>query len=257
LKWFDKNPWGPNPSLRQEFAWGAHQFGRNQFASSFARRGFAATAFALTPGQAFKTGMGSSHKFGSAGHISNLKTMVAKDPTNPNYINALKKAQIGAGKTSGLLKKAKGLGLGAAFFALPAFTTPGGIEEKVRSAVTSGIGGGLGWHVGGKLGMSSGAAIGTAILPGIGSAIGAAAGYIAGAFGGAMAAESASDYVSRLPDKLVERERSKRNLNWVHDQSAFLTKNAYTMRQQSLAAMNRGMMTTRSIMGREGAVLHQ
>jgi hypothetical protein len=255
MKWFDANPHGPNPGLRGEIMWEVHEFGRNTFPSSFSRGGgFVSTAFAPTAKEAFVAPWRGREKFGSPQHITNLRRMQAADPKNLNITQALAKAEKGSGKV-GMLKRAGQFGLGAAFVAVPMFTTPGGLQEKAR-ATAGGLAGYAGWELGSKAGMGIGAAVGS-IIPGLGTTIGGAVGYIAGGFAGAIGADEGFQALSRIPDRMVEGERARRNLNWRGDPTAFMTRQAHTMRQQSLQAMNRGQMTARSMLGREGVMLHQ
>ena len=257
MKWFSENPHGPNPGFRGKMGWGSHQFGRNMFPSAFARGGaFTTTAFAPTVGEAFKAPWRRTVKTGSAEHINNLQRMLAENPDNSKRINkAIEKAKMGSGK-AGSAALAGRIGIGAAFVAMPAFLTPGSGIEKAR-ATAGAAAGQIGWSLGSRLGMGAGAAIGTAILPGVGTVIGEAIGAIAGAFVGEYAFNEGFQALSRVPDRMVERERARRNLNWQGDTTAFMTQNAHTMRQQSLQAMNRGQMTARSMLGREGVMLHQ
>jgi hypothetical protein len=251
MNWFDKNPYGPNPSMMQEERFAAHIWGRQNFASNFAQGGMASTLFAPTAGEAFLNPWRRQHKFGSDQHIRNLESMLARDPNNVKISKAIDKAKLGAGKARGMLGRlagAGGLALGAGFIALPAFITPGGPAERAR-AVAGGIAGYAGWSVGAKLGLG----IGTAIAGPIGGVIGG----IVGAFGGSMLADDATQSILRIPDRLVDRERSRRRLDWVGDKSAFQTERASTMRARSMEMMNRGMMTSRSLLGREAVMLHQ
>jgi hypothetical protein len=257
MNWFDTNPYGANPSWRQGAAWKAHTFGRQQFASSFARQGFASTVFAPTPKEAFLSPFRKTHKYGSPEHISGLKRIAAAYPENSGVMESLKKASAsaGAGTKTGLLSRVAGAGLMTAFIAMPAFTTPGSPKEKAR-AVAGGAAGFAGWEIGSKVGMGAGAAIGS-LIPVVGTAIGAGVGYLAGGLLGAIGADEGFRSLSRIPDRMVERERSRRGLNWVNNQTAFMTQGAHTMRQQSLQAMNRGLMNSRSILGREGVMLQK
>lgn len=257
VSWFYQNP-NPTGGLR-DLQWDVHKFGRNMFASNFARGGASNTLFAPTAGEAFRSAFQRTHKFGSPQHISNLEFMAQQSPRNPMYARALKKAKAGEVQKSlgrriagGALKT----GIGAAFVALPAFTTPGGIPEKTR-AVVGGAASLLGWEAGSKVGMGIGAAAGSAILPGIGTAIGGALGYIGGGILGAMGVDEGVQALMKIPDNMVERERKRRHLDWVGNMDAFNTQSAATMRQMSLQAMNRGMATARSAMGREAVMFHR
>lgn len=263
MDWFEKNPLGPQDmstftGFRREAMFDMHKWGRSAFANSFARQGFASVALAPTAGKAFKAAFSRTHRQGSAAHIKNLNQMLSNaKPGSPQYENiakALSKAEQGTTK-AGLMKRIGGVGLGAAFALMPAFTTPGGLPEKGR-AVAGGLAGVAGWEVGSKFGMGLGAAIGS-VIPGLGTAIGAGVGYIAGGLAGAIGFDEGAQALMRIPDNMVEEERKKRRLNWRGDQTAFMTRSAHTMRQQSLQAMNRGMNNARSMLGREGVFLHQ
>jgi len=264
MDWFDKNPLGPQDistfgGFRREAMFDAHKWGRSVFANSFARQGFASVAFAPTAGEAWKASWRRTKRQGSAKHIQNLRSMLSNvAPGSSEYRNinkALSKAEQGTTKM-GLAKRVGGFALGGAFALLPAFITPGGLPEKGR-AVAGGLAGLAGWEVGSKAGMGVGAAIGMMIpIPGM-AAVGGALGYVAGGFLGAIGADEGTQALMRIPDNMVERERKRRNLNWRGDQTAFMTRSAHTMRQQSLQAMNRGMNNARSMLGREGVFLHQ
>jgi hypothetical protein len=254
MKWFATNPHGPNPGIRGEMLWEGHEFARSYFPSSYARGGFATTAFAPTAKEAFVSPWRRTRKYGSPQHIANLRRMQAIEPNNKNITEAIQKAERGPGKV-GALKRAGRFGLGAAFVAVPMFTTPGGLEEKAR-ATAGGVAGIVGWEIGSRAGMGIGAAAGSLLGP-VGTAIGAGAGYVAGGLAGAIGFDEGFQALSRIPDRMVERERARRNLNWRGDPTAFMTRAAHTMRQQSLQAMNRGQMSARSMLGREGVMLHQ
>ena len=256
MGWFEEIP--------RETIQEVSQAGRDLFPSSFARGGgLIPTMFAETPKEAWKTAWRKKHKVGSFDHIQNLERMAAADPGNAGVQKALEKARQAKPKISAL-KAVGNTALGAAFIGLPFFTTPGGLTEKSK-ATAAGAVGMVGWEVGAKLGAATGAAIGnaigTAILPGIGTVIGSllgeVGGYVAGAFGGSIAMEQAAHGVMGITDRMAESERKRRGLNWVGDTSAFNTRKASTMRQQSLQLMNSGAMNARSMLGREGVMLHQ
>jgi hypothetical protein len=253
--WFSENP-NPTGGLR-DLNWDAHVFGRSAFASNFARRGASNTLFAPTSGEAFRSAFRRTHKFGSSQHIRNLEFMVAQQPENSNFSEALSKAKSGAGKGGrGIVGGVFGAGLGAAFIAMPAFTTPGGISEKTR-AVVGGTASLAGWAVGSKVGMGIGAAAGFALLPGIGTAVGGALGWAAGGLLGAIGVDEGVQSLMKIPDNMVERERKRHHLDWAGNMDAFNTQSAATMRQMSLQAMNRGMATARSALGREAVMFHR
>ena len=251
MRWYDKNPYGSNPSLYQEAKWGMHSFARSAFASSFAKRGFASTAFGLTAKDRFWSTLKGPLQEGSREHIRNLEYMSKKLPNDPNIANALKRVKGNRNYIGNLASRGSALthiGIPLALTALPAFVTPGGAKEKARATVGGAVST-LGWMAGAKLG----AAVGSAALPVIGTAIGGLVGGLAGAIG----VEEGFNTLSRIPDQLVERESSRRNLDWINNPAAFNTQNAYTMRQQSLALMNRGMNTARSALGREALIFHR
>lgn len=271
MNWFDKNPYGPQDlgtfgGIVREAKFDMHQWGRSAFANSFAKQGFASVVLAPTAKETWKAAWRKTHRQGSEKHIQNLRQMLSNtspgSPQHENIKRVLQKAET-SGSKMGILKRVGGAGMMAGFALLPAFTTPGGVSEKGR-AVAGGLAGIVGWEIGTKAGMGTGAIIGGAIgsiIPGFGTAIGAAiggaVGYVAGGLGGAIAFDEGTQALMRIPDNMVERERQRRNLNWRGDQTAFMTQSAHTMRQQSLQAMNRGMMTSRSLLGREGVFLHQ
>lgn len=235
-------------SARQSFALSFHD--------SFARRGIAATVSARTPGFAFRNVFNRPFEHGSPEHINNLKKLQRMEPDNESIAEALKRARAPKA-TSFASKLARGAlgGVGsAAFTVLPAFVTPGGVKEKGR-AVVGGIVGGAGAHGGMLAGAATGAALGS-VFPVIGTGIGLVAGGLAGALAGGLGTDYLYQKVLGVADRAVDRQRDMRKLDWVKDQSAFQTKRAYTMRQQSLQAMNRGMTTSRSLMGREAMFTH-
>jgi hypothetical protein len=122
--------------------------------------------------------------------------------------------------------------------------------------VAGGIGGGIGWFAGG----ATGAAIGSAILPGVGTVIGGLVGSFAGSFAGYSAGSGAVGTAYDFANRLVDNEKRKRGLewnDWAGQTQAFNTQRASTMRQRSLEAMNRGMMNSRSLMGREASFMHR
>lgn len=255
MTWFETNNPNTGMGFKQRFAQGAETWGKQNFASSFARGGVTSTIFAPTPAEAFKRGMSRTHKFGSSQHIANLNNLQAEFPQNKGIQRALEKATVGKSKMK-IASRIGGAALGVGFAAMPFFTTPGGVPEKTKAAA-GGLASMAGFAVGSKIGMATGAAIGTAILPGIGTAIGAGIGWLAGGISGGMLAEEGLYGATGIADRMVDRERARRKLNWRGDTTAFMTQSAHTMRQQSLQAMNRGMMNARSMLGREGVMLHQ
>jgi len=255
MQWFDQNPHGENAGVIKNNMWEQHTTNRARFANSYAKGGFAATAFAPTRGEMMKAPWRKKSRQGSSQHLQNLKKLQQGNPGHEGIAKSITKAEQGIAK-AGVLGKVAGVAFNGVFAVLPAFTTPGGVNEKAR-AVGAGITGLGGFAVGAKLGMGVGASIGAFIpLPGM-TALGGAIGGLVGGFGAMIGVEEAFHAVLGIPDRMVERERAKGRLNWINDSSAFQTQKAHTMRQQSLQSMNRGMTTSRSLLGREGVHLHQ
>jgi hypothetical protein len=260
MDWFDKNPYGNNPSWIQSARWDINRFGRQQFVSNYARNGLSAMLFAPTPGSAFKAAWGKTHQAGSLTHMRNLRQLANRYPDNPNIINALQKVEESEMMSLGTKKSVFGkvgnvIGKGlshsifsAGFYGYTFATTPGSLAEKSKATVSEVVG-----MQAFRVGMAAGAAVGTAILPGIGTVVGG----LVGGFGAQIAASSATQFVFNTTDRMIQKERDRRNLNWAGDTSAFNTEAAYTMRQRSLSAMNRGMSTARSALGREAIMVHQ
>ena len=253
MKWFSENP--HNPGIRGDLMWESHTWARQNFASSFARNGFAATAFAPTAGEAFKSAFRPTIKKGSERHISNLMRLQNQYPDNPDIQSAIQKAKMSGTVKSSLTKRVLGKSLGIGMVGLPMFLTEGSLQDKAR-ATAGGVAGLAGWSVGSKVGMGTGAAIGS-MIPVVGTGIGAAIGWVAGGFLGAIGADEGFQSLTRIPDRMVERERGKRKLDWVQDTSAFMTEGAHTMRQRSVQAMNRGLMNSRSLLGKEAVMIHR
>ena len=254
--WFDKNP-NPDPSFLQRRVWGAHTFGRQQFAKSFARGGMAATMFAPTRKEMLLSPWRMKNKEGSGAYMNNLRKLESMHPKSKGISKAIAGAQGGTRATGAFGKVMKGLGpVGyAAGIVAPEFFESGPAHEKAR-AVTKGLGGWAGMAIGAKAGMGIGAAVGS-FVPVVGSMIGAAVGAVAGGIGGMFAGEDFTDTLTRIPDRMVDRERSRRGLDWGKHTAAFQTQRAHTMRQQSLALMNRGAMSTRSLLGQESMFVHR
>jgi hypothetical protein len=221
-------------------------WGRQQFAGSFARGGAAATLFAPSRAEAFISPWRMKAGVGGGRYLENLRRLQKLHPDNPKIQKTISKTLKSGGPKVG--PSLLGGGLMAAMIALPAFTTEGPIEEKMR-AVTSGAGSFAGWEVGSKLGMGIGAAVG--------GGIGGVVGYIGGGLIGSIAGGELTEAITRIPDRMVDRERNRRNLDWGAHTAAFQTQRAHTMRQQSLAAMNRGQMSARSLLGQESMFVHR
>lgn len=247
MNWYESNPHGPNASMAKEAQFGIHRAGRFLFPDSFARGGNIAPAlFAATNRDAVSAIWRKPNKAGGAAHIGNLERMLERNPDSDKIKKALDTARKGSGKV-GMLGRVAGVGMGVGFTALIAYSTPGSGKEKARAAAGS-IVGMAGFTLGAKLGATAGVPFGP-----VGMFIGAAI----GALGGALGVDEGFQALTRIPDKLVERERSRRKLDWVGDKRAFQTERAATMRQQSMQMMNSGMMSARSMLGREGVMLHQ
>ena len=197
-------------------------------------------------------------KVGSPQYIHNLQKLRSIHGDSAGIQKALKAAEMQTAKKSSfsVLGKLGGPMMYAGMIAAPAFFEEGPINEKAR-AVTKGIASVGGWEVGSRVGLAVGAAAGSAVLPGIGSFIGGVIGFIGGGLLGAVGAESVIDFVTRIPDRMVERERNRRGFNWGQDTAAFQTKRAHTMRQQALGLMNRGQMSARSLLGQEATFVHR
>ena len=236
-------------------------WGRQMFASSFAKGGIAASMFADTPGQAALNAFKISAREGSARQIRNLEHMVQKYPDSKRVAKALKAAR--GPQKMGKLGMAM-CGAGAAFaaysIAQPLLATRGSATDKVYNSGREAFSYMVGFPVGSTIGKATGTAIGAvlgSVVPFVGTAIGAGLGSLVGHVAGGFVGGELAGALYDIPQRMVDRERSRRNLNWRNDQSAFMTQSAFTMRQQSLQAMNRGMVTARSMLGREGIMLHQ
>jgi hypothetical protein len=253
----------PRSVRSAQATWDAHIWGRQKFVKSFAAGGgnFATTVFAQSKRDALFNPWRRRHAQGSTEYMRRLRQLQSLDSDSPRIRKAIE--GVNKAKPRGMGGQLLGAGLGTAFVALPAFTTEGPLHEKARG-VTSGLGAWAGWEVGSKAGMGVGAAIGGsvgALLGPIGAAVGAglgaAAGWLAGGFTGSIAGEELTDAMTRIPDRMVDKERNRRNLNWGAHTAPFQTQRAHTMRQQSLAAMNRGQMSARSLLGQEAVFVHR
>lgn len=246
-----------NPTLAQELRFATHSIGRDLFASNFARGGASSILFGYNRsfGENLKQAFTPKASIGSPEHLANMRRIHALDPSNTKLGEKISKLEKQGSRMFNLGGKLMGAGMFAAMVLIPAITTPGHIKEKAR-AVTTGMAGMAGWGVGSRIGMVAGASFGTAV-PFFGTLIGGAIGYVAGGLLGEMAAGGLADAITRIPDKLVERQVRGRKLNWAQSNAAFSTSKAYTMRQHALMAMNRGHMSARSLMGQEAVFLHQ
>jgi hypothetical protein len=235
-----------------------HEWAQRAFPRSFATQGAASVAFAPTAQESLKGIFRTRVPENSRVFIQRLEKMHHQNPNSPAIKSALNKAYgaNAAGRVgSGVMGRMFGGALGAGFVAMPFFTTEGGLNEKARATASGAAG--LGGFIGGaKVGLGVGAAVGS-VVPGLGNAVGAGVGWLVGGLLGSIAAEEGTRGIMSLTDGLVERERSRRKLNWVHSTAAFDTQKAHTMRQMSLQAMNTGQATARSILGRESIFIHR
>ena len=235
------------------------------FASNYARGGISNIMFEEKASDVFWKSLKGGVRANSPEHIKNLEAMSQKSrkgikgwgsaKRTTKALSAARKANAAGKIGPGVIGRTFGGVLGVGLIVGGGALAEGPIQEKARGAAT-GLGAAVGWQAGGTVGAATGAAIGSVLGP-LGVAAGYAVGYIAGGFIGSEAGMSAADAATRVPDRLVEKERAKRQFTWANDNSAFMTKSAHTMRQQSLQAMNSGMMSARSMLGREGVMLHQ
>lgn len=230
----------------------AHMWARKQFAGSFAEGGWAASAFAPNTRQAMAAPFRRKHKVGSKPYMDNLRKLQSLHPENKSIAKAIKNAKLSKGGGLGAMA---GGALSAAFIIGAAATEEGGIEEKARG-LTKGIAGEVGSRIGTKVGASLGAGIGSAFGP-LGTAVGWGVGYLAGGMIGWTVGGGLADAATRIPDKMVAAERERRAFGWGAHTEAFRTGRASTMRQQSLALMNRGAMSSRSLLGQEAVYIHK
>lgn len=235
--------------------WDVSSWARQQFASSYARGGFTATAFAPSRKEALKSILRRPVKSGSQEHIRRLEKIQQLHPENKGVEKALGKARAAKITKGGVASKAFGPALGIGFAAHTMISTEGGVAEKAEAGIGFAAGT-LGWIPGAKIGAGVGAAVGTFAGP-LGTIVGAGVGALAGGMLGWTGAEEGVKFAASVPRRLVEREREKRQMGWGTPNAAFYTRQAATMRQVSLQAMNRGMTTARSAMGREAMFLHK
>jgi len=260
MSWFDKNP-KLNTTFLQDLSFDAHTWGRQRFAKSFASGGIASTVFASSRSEMLKNPWRQRHAPGSSGYMKRLAHLNKLHPGSKKIETAISAGKKMSGGRLGT--RMAGAALGGLFMAMPAFTTEGDAVAKAR-AVGEGAAAYAGWDVGAFVGARAGAGLGAAIgsfVPVVGSMIGGAIGLAAGALGGGLLAGEATAGIYNATlgaaDNLVDRERSRRGLNWAQDTGAFRTASAATMRQQSLSLMNRGQMSARSLMGQEATFVHR
>lgn len=263
------------PSVLQEFRWNSHTWGREAFANNYAKGGISSVFFAESPGGAWRASwrrhLGGTIEEGSAAHIYNLRRLQKMYPANENIAksiaNAEEKMMMKANMKalypvrsalsnvgSKLTGKVGGAVANVAFIAYAAYSAPGDMGDKTRAAAVEAAGT-AGFWAGSMIGSSAGAAIGQTWGP-IGSAVGYGVGFLVGGLAGYFVATAGAETGISSLDEKVRYIRNRRNLDWQRNTAAFNTERAYTMRQQSLAMMNRGMNSARSILGREGVLLH-
>lgn len=262
MDWFANNP-NMNANFLQRSMWNSHVWGRQQFAKSYARGGIASTMFAPTRKEMMLSPWRKKYMEGSKGYIARLDKLQKLHPNDPGIDAAIKAGKKARPARLGGFGTVGGFAFGAYYMAEPAFSTKGDAVDKAR-AVGTGAAGYVGWEVGSKVGLKAGAGIGATVgsyIPVVGTAIGAAVGAIVGYVGGGLVGsgigEKIHDTALAIPDRMVERERNRRKLNWGNNTAAFSTQRAATMRQQSLALMNRGAMSSRSLLGQEAVFVHR
>jgi hypothetical protein len=178
---------------------------------------------------------------------------ISAEKSHMNALSSPKRAFLlrNAGKIAGPL-----LSVGMAGYAFA--STEGGLGNKTFAAGTELGASAVGWGAG-LAGAKIGGAIGSAFGP-VGTVVGGGIGLLAGALGGYTVASSAAYSAYDFADRMVENQKRKRGLEWnewAGQTQAFNTQRAVTMRQRSLEAMNRGMMNSRSLMGREAGFMHR
>lgn len=270
MDWFASNP-NQNATFLQRSIWNAHVWGRQQFAKSYARGGIASIIFAPTRKEMLRSPWRKKYMEGSSGYMARLEKLQELHPNDPGIMKAIAAGKNVKPRRLGGVMTAGSAALGAYYMLEPALTTKGDAVDKAR-AVGKGAAGYVGWEVGAAVGLKAGAGIGASIGATIGSVIpiigttvgatvGAGIGIVVGFGGGGLAGSGISEKIYdtflAIPDRMVDRERARRGLNWGQHTAAFQTQRAHTMRQQSLALMNRGAMSSRSLMGQEAMFIHR
>jgi hypothetical protein len=205
--------------------------------------------FAPDAPSAFTRALGFAEPQGSVAQIRNLRRLEKLHPQSLGVKSALEDIKKGRAKGraiggGGLL----GFGITAGVVAASGVMTEGSMQEKAR-AMTSAVGMEVGFAAGSKVGLGIGAAIG--------GPVGGVVGFLAGGMIGGIAGGELTDAITRIPDKMVDAQRQSRGLDWGQHTAAFQTQRAHTMRQRSLAAMNRGEMSARSLLGQEALFVHR
>jgi len=255
--WFAQRTNPHQPLTMKGWQWDAHAWARQTFASNFAQGGFTSVAFAPSRKEMF---MGMFRRTVQPGTQTHTRRLHMLD-TMPGDTSGAKKAIEAAGGRNIVQKGVSfkrflgGPALALGFSAYTGATMQGSTAQRLGAAAGQ-ITGLAGWEVGSKVGTSLGAVAGSVLGP-VGTVVGAGVGYLAGG----LAGFEAIDWVTRqgfgAADRLVDRARDRRKMSWGNPNPAFYTRQAATMRQVSLQAMNRGMMTARSALGHEGVFLHQ
>jgi hypothetical protein len=254
--WFQNIPDKSTGNFWQNTKNEYYQWGRNTFASSFASGGYAAAAFGPTPKSRMQAALGMGEvKIGSPEHIRRLRQMSNLPGANTSKLNNTisKMEKMGTAKKSAMRSVAGGLmgvGLGAAFIGAPMISAQGGPKEKVKAGAM-GAGEQVGFGVGGYFGKALGARLGGVIAP----AVGSLAGGIIGGMALSGAVEGGIAFGEHLQD-LGSRNRLH-GWKWAQNNPAFNNQRAATMRQQAMQQMNRGMMSSRNLLGQEAQMVHQ
>lgn len=254
--WFNNIPERTSGNFWQQSKQEYYQWGRNQFASSYASGGFAAAAYGPTPRSRVSAALGIGKvERGSEEHIRRLRRMANMPGANQSAIHETigKMEKMGLAKSSAMRSAAGGVmgaGMGIGFIAMPAFMEQGGPAAKSK-AVLEGIGSQVGWSAGAFGGRVAGAALGGGATLGVASILGGIGGSI---IGGAVISGGIA-FAEHLQD-LGSRNRIH-GWKWAQNNPAFNTKRAATMRAQSLEQMNRGQMSSRSLLGKEAHMIHQ
>lgn len=248
--WFQENP-VQNPGFMQKARWQSHVWARQRFAGSFASGGFASTAFAPTSGDALSSPWRSKPTVGSYQYMENLRQLQKMHPKNRSIQKAINnvKRPVHKGAFSRGMSSLMSVAGPAAVIGGSIYFAEDNTPHEIARSITTGIGADIGWIIGAKAGAGIGAAVG--------GPLGAVVGGALGAIGGGIAGGQLTDAMTRIPDQMVDSQRRRRSLDWGKQNAAFNTQRAATMRQQSLAAMNRGQLSARSLLGQEAVFVHK